>query len=698
MLRVGSKPMRLPQSCINNMDTSFSTPTSTATPFNLGAAPVAFGNPSATSTLFPTGPKPPLTAQVTTPVSQTKPAPTVLNSQDAEDHLTNVGTQISNLNNDVQNQAAAKNTPSTETGAEDTPPTETPPTQTSDTTQPDAGAQLDSQINDILGNLSEGEKSIDNAESSATTTNNEGQTTTFADAEAENQAQEAQQYQTYAGMLSSISSGTYPLSAPEQQLLSSTQNQFSQAIAAQQTANQAYTGQMAETMASLGISTSAPVQAMGNIYGAISTGQSKISGLETQMAQSLANLQLGFQKQDYDMVQTEWDNLSKHFEDRQAALTTMQKSVTDALNQQKSDLIDYAKTAIGAIQNSAQFTATQKQDAVDNLLKSQTLTETERHNLVDESQKQQTINLQAIAQGSGAGANAPSVSVTMNGDGTVNAAQQGAFLAQLPPDVATLVQGIANYSINPNAIPTKQYKGAAGLTQAQVLSLVSQYDPTYSESDYANRQALVKNFTSGTYSQNINALNTAVGHIADLTDNFSGLGNGGFTPGNAVKNTLASVFGSGAPGKAALNINAATGELAAVFKKSGATDTEISNLGTLNANSSPDQVKQYQEAASQLLASRLSALEDTYSAGMGKAPTKGFLSPDSQNALLKLQQQGLDIKVPELAKAPTVQLQTFHDADPDNAALIDSLVQADPTLKNDPSRMVSLLQNQGYLQ
>lgn len=661
---------------------------STTTPEN---AKLNYGyNPTASTSATPTT-KPTLTAQVTTPVVPPKPAPIVLNSRAAEDHLTNVGTQIANLNTDAQTQTQVKSTPPPQSTTSDT----TKNSAASETPTPeDSATTLDAQISDILDNLGQGQSDLNKEEQNATTTNNEGQTVTFAQAQQENQAQEAEQYKIYSDKLSAISSGTYPLSAPEQQLLNSTQNQFLQAIQQQQVANAAYTGQMAQAMASLGINQTAPTQAIGNIFGAISAGQSRIAELDSKMADSVSTLQLAFQKQDFDNVQTEWDNLSKHFEARQNTLATMQKAVTDGIKDQKQEMVDFAKMTIDAITNSTKFTYQQKQDLIDNTLKQAQFDEAQKKDAQDYYIKAQTLKLQQDAADGTDGYGGPAV--TMNGDGTVNKSQQAAFLAALPPSVASIIQGIANYTINPASYSTSAKQAQGGLTRGQIVALASQYDPSYSESNYANRQALVKNFTSGKYSQNINALNTAVGHIADLTDNYAGLGNTGFTPYNTAKNELSSIFGSGQPGKAGLNIAAATGELASVFKSSGATDQEINSLGVLDRNSSPEQVKAYQEAASQLLASRLSALEETYTQGMGKAPEKGFLSTSATNALLKLQQSGLDIKVPELARAPVIQLQTFHDADPKNAQLIDSIMSTNPSYS--PEDVVSILENQGILQ
>lgn len=289
--------------------------------------------------------------------------------------------------------------------------------------------------------------------------------------------------------------------------------------------------------------------------------------------------------------------------------------------------------------------------------------------------------------------------VNMTANNTPSKVGQLSYLNSLPGgvtgDLATLVKGIANYQINPSSVPTRNYRGVGGLTQSQVLTLVAQYDPSFSQSDYANRQAIVKAFTSGKYSQNINSLNTAVGHISDILSNTQGLNNSGFTPYNAAKNTITNLFGSGSIARAGLNIAAATSELATVFKGTGATDQEIKSLGSINANSSPSQVKAYVETATQLLSSRLQALDDTYTQGMGKAPDQSFLSTTSQKNLLDLQSKGFNIQVPELLKSPLVKLQTFYSVDSQHAQLLQDLGKANPTLANDPQAMIDYLAQQG---
>lgn len=500
------------------------------------------------------------------------------------------------------------------------------------------------------------------------------------------------------GLLTSLNqviNGTYPLSPTQQAQIDGLKAQFATLIQQQTTANANFTGgtTVAENLYGMGNS----LTGLGEIKGTVDAGIAKIADLNSKLTSAVATMEQGFQTDDLTMLKSAYDMYTTSVKDKQDELdklTTLAQNVQAQVQKAKVDAANEAHQTFQDNLAAENQTMAQKKDTFDEYIQSANLTLAQRKEALDEFTASQAST---VAANPGAAGN-----VSVQADGSISKSDQASYLANLPGgatgELATVVKGVANYTINPSSVPTKQYKGAGGFTQAQVLALAANYDPTFSQSNYANRQALVKNFTSGAYSQNINALNTAVGHIADLTNNFSGLNNAGFTPYNTAKNAVDSLFGAGNVVKASTNIAAATGELASVFKKSGATDAEIKNLGQIDANSSPAQVKAYQEASSQLLASRLSALEQTYTAGMGKPPDTPFLSPDSQTALLKMQQNGLNVQVPELAKAPVVQLQTFHDADPQNASLIDALVNADPTLKSDPQRMVSLLQDQGYLQ
>jgi hypothetical protein len=477
------------------------------------------------------------------------------------------------------------------------------------------------------------------------------------------------------GILTSLNqalNGTYPLSVDQQAQINGLKAQFQTLIDQQTTANANFTGgvTVAENLYGMGNS----VSGLGEIKGSIDAGISKIATLNSQMGSAVAQMTQSFQDNNIKNLQSAYTLYNDAAKSRQAEVDKLQATATQA----QQDFQKAQQTQITNTLESDKFTYQQKQDAIDNAIKQGTLDNATKTDLNDIWYKQQDIALrkQALQQTdplTGANNNIPPAIV--NSDGSVNQQSQQAFLAGLPGgptgDVATLIKGIANYTINPNVSPQKLYKGTSGLTQAQVVTLASQYDPTYSESLYATRQALVKDFTSGTYSQNINSLNTAITHVSSLLDTVKSLGNAGLTPLNAAVNATKSAFGSGAPSSAKLHISAVTDELAAALKKSGATDNDIKSLGVLNSNSSPDQFKEYIAAATSLLGARLSNLTDTYVAGMGKPPANGtFLNPTAATALMKMQASGIPVDVPELNNTPVGKVAAFGNANPSEQAKI----------------------------
>lgn len=592
------------------------------------------------------------------PIDKTVPAPVVLTSDAADKHIAQMTTSTEQSNADVANANAIKNAPPPGNTTTDTGNATDTPTQASD---------YESQINDVLNSLSDGsvEAKPNNLQSNTT------------DEDQQQIVQDQQTRQTVANSINSINNGTYPLSSSEQAQVAGVADSYQGALATQQQINNIFSAQ--NNLPGTYAETSHI--SMSTIENAINSSAKNINDINSRILSAQGKLTQSLLDNDYKTATALYTQIGDDIKDRTTEIDNIQKAIAT----ETATMRDNVKEKLSTLISEQKLDADTKQNAIDNAYKQGMLTIAQKK-LADSELAKNVVD--------SAPQNLPTV--TMTGGDTPNVAQQSQFLASLPKDVATLVQGIANYQINPSAIPTRQYKGASGYTQQQMLALVSQYDPSYSQQEYSTRQSLMTNFQSGAYSKNINALNTAIGHIVDLTHNFEGLGNTSFTPYNQAKNSIESLFGSGQPGKAGLNVAAATGELASVFKNSGATDSEIKSLGTLDANSSPAQVKAYQEAAVQLLASRLSALQDTYTAGMGKAPTKSFLSDTNMNSLLKLQQQGLDVQVPDIANAPTVQLQTFHDADPKNASLIDSIMKQNPGYQ--PSDVVTLLQQEGIMQ
>lgn len=299
------------------------------------------------------------TANTSSPSGGPSTSPAVITSDAATQHLANVGTQLSTLHANAAAQNATVNgtaptTPTSNASANNSPtPSGNAPASSANATPDTTSAPTDaygSAIYSLLNQLQTGEDTINNnADASATTTDASGNAVPISTAIDENTAAEQQAQAQAAQSLLNITQGTYPLSSAEQQLMTSTVGSYTQLIQGQQTANNAFSGQIGEVMASLGIDTSAPSEATGMAYQAISTGNDKIATLNTKMAAAVSKLQQGFETEDYKAIQDQWNMLSKSFDDRTSALEKMQTDMETARQNQLTDIRNTVSTAITAL-------------------------------------------------------------------------------------------------------------------------------------------------------------------------------------------------------------------------------------------------------------------------------------------------------------------------------------------------------------
>ncbi len=556
------------------------------------------------------------------------------------------------------------------------------------TPRSDGGYDVTGGDGKYLGKSSAPGQGIDNTSTQTTTSPNGTPGANYSDANQLSAQAMKHADDTYNQILG-IQNGTIPLTAVEQAQVDNLKNQFQNLIKQTQDANQNYQNGLNVLGAESGRQRFTPETHLGSVNDAIQKGIQKVADITMQMSSAVAQMEQGFKDNDIKMIKAANDDFQAASKDRVSFLTKMTEDAASAIKDSRDFAAKQVQQDFENNLASDKFNYQQTQDAIDNAFKSQQITETQRANMADEALKR------AAQQGIDNGGTIPSLPVVkMTSNDTPSKADQAAFLSGLPTDIQTLVKGLADYSLNPNISPQKQYKGAAGLNQAQMLALVKQYDPTYDEKQYATRQAVLTNFKSGKYSQNINSLNTGIGHLTDLTTNLGNLGNSGFTPYNASKNWLETQFGVGNISSATTNISAATNELASIFKGSGATDQEIKDWkGSLSANMSPDQQKAFINTALQLLADRVNALDSTYQTGMGKAKEGGFLNDANQLKLINLQKQGYTINIPELANNPTILLQTYRDTSPENAAALQKIRVLAPNAS--PQDTIDLLAQQG---
>lgn len=216
--------------------------------------------------------------------------------------------------------------------------------------------------------------------------------------------------------------------------------------------------------------------------------------------------------------------------------------------------------------------------------------------------------------------------------------------APVDPATANMIWQIVNYRVDPNKITSLKNN-----ERQQLVSLASQYDPSYTSSQYPVVEATRKDFTSGKSSQTIRSLNTAIGHLNVLAQAGAGLGNGQFPIINSAKNEISQGTGQPAVGKFNTAANAVGGEMAQVFKNSGATDDEINAWKSqINPNMSPAQLQASINQMISLMGSRLSALQSQYASNVGKPADFSFISPESAQIL-----QGLGIDPSTLEQSDT---------------------------------------------
>lgn len=492
-------------------------------------------------------------------------------------------------------------------------------------------------------------------------------------------AADFQTNKTGMGLLDSmnqVTNGTYPLTAAQQAQVDGIKSQFATLIAQQQTANANFTGAttVAENLYGMGNS----LAGMGQIKGTVDAGISKITDLNSQLASSVAQMTAGFQTDDLNMLKDAYTIYSNTVQSRQDEL----------------DKLTAAATA--AAKDARDFAETQKMDALTKMMDDNTISYQAKEQAMtqaglDEQQKNDLFNqslqklqyqldvkkenyAESLTSGTSAGSTIPAVPMTT--DNVPDPQAQASFLASLPggadSDLATQVKGLANYTLAPSDFTVRTLKGGTQYTRDQMVALAQKYDPTYSDTQFPARQNLLKNFTSGIYSQQVTALNTATGHIASLANDINKIGNVNFGPANIVKNAVLPIFGQGATTGVKTDIAAVNGELAKAFKASGATDAEIQSLGTVNANSTPADIQSYITSATELMSSKLSALSDTYTAGMGKAPAAPLMSQDAMNKLSDLKNNGYTIDIPGVNYTDK---DAYVKNDPDAAANMQTAVQ-----------------------
>jgi len=210
------------------------------------------------------------------------------------------------------------------------------------------------------------------------------------------------------------------------------------------------------------------------------------------------------------------------------------------------------------------------------------------------------------------------------GGSAVAAEIKAGDISTVPQQMRAAVQAIAD---GRSAAPRPGTRNGEAL-----LDAVTAYDPTFDAANATSRTKTRNDFTSGASAKSITAMNTAMGHLMHLDDQAHDLGNFSTMPGliNPLYNSMRSAAGNTALPAFNQTKQAAASELRKVF--AGSAGGNLHELEAFEANldssKSPEQLHAVIKNAVDLLSSRLTALRDQYSQGMGRSDqTPTFIKP-----------------------------------------------------------------------
>ena len=448
----------------------------------------------------------------------------------------------------------------------------------------------------------------------------------------------------FSTTVNNIQNETIPLSAGEQAQVNSLKQQYDDLIAKTilQNTSAANIAKIAGYRTGAAESHESQLNIVNTI---ISKGKQNVINLQTQEAGELNKLTQAIKDNNITKIKETYDSYvaanKETSAELQKTITNTQKAIKDANDAAEQKV----KDTLDALIHSDDVTYKNKMAAIDEAK----LAEEERHNKVTE----------ALTSGAGAsdiGANLPTVNLIPTG--TPNSTEQQKFLSDLGnTDLASLVKGIAEYRYSPQTYPTRQFKGASGFTQQQVLALVDKYtNGTYQEQNYASAQKYLSSLQSGEIYRGIQSANKAINHLVSFTNDVSDLGNysTGGTIGdllNAGKNELNQTFNTKTQQtikSAQTEANGLKDELAKFFKGTGVSDVQsIENWGKqLSTSVSPNELKGVVQGALTLLSGQLQVAEQSYRNTLNKEPGNTFLQSDTINKLSALKNEGYTVDIP----------------------------------------------------
>jgi hypothetical protein len=170
-----------------------------------------------------------------------------------------------------------------------------------------------------------------------------------------------------------------------------------------------------------------------------------------------------------------------------------------------------------------------------------------------------------------------------------------------------------------------------------ILALVQQKYPDFDQTTYQAKNKLIQSYTSGTQSKEINAINTAMGHVKVLDDAVDALNNGNVQLLNSIGNKLGIATGSTPQTTFQAIVHRVGPEITTAYLPGGGGEGErIANEKDFSENLAPQQLHDNAAITVKLLRSKVGALENQYQNTVGRNDfNQRFITPEAQAAFDK---------------------------------------------------------------
>lgn len=297
---------------------------------------------------------------------------------------------------------------------------------------------------------------------------------------------------------------------------------------------------------------------------------------------------------------------------------------TDFLQSSPFPVVANAAKALQARIDAGTMTADRADVYIKNLT---TMHQTEQGRIDADARKMgNNIDLKVMfPPGTGRGGSSGSAGPTV-GDFTKSGSD---FLNTIPEADRTLIKKLANYDIDPKTLSTK------GGHRERMLSLVTQYDPTYDDTQYANKRRAITQFGTGPQGNTVRSLNVAIEHIDTLQRAADALKNTDLPAFNKVANEIATFTGKSPPNTfEGLRDMVANEVVKGTIGNAGALQDRAQAAEKVKAAASPKQLSELFNGWTELMGGQVKGLERQYEASTRNKDFRDrYLTPRTQAAI-----------------------------------------------------------------